>query len=265
MTACRNTAAYCIFFLTFWNFWLRQQISKIPSLYKVSLSFRWNDEGKQAVKTKAECFKAWRLFLFSSLFLSNMHYWLSVKSVWLDIWPNSFFGILLDFLKVLYFSWLVMPRDFFARSLRDLMHWCSLRSLLRTYQRSTCSKSSVVFTETKLRPMKKERRKYPAILTEEAWSIKDFLWPNYSGFDSQRFFLLLFSVLRVSRLPRHWFMPFSRLPFPASFAWTLNVPTVHCAILSLVVAFSVFQTHLRWDVYERGSLSNYIEYWHLED
>ena len=27
--------------------------------------------------------------------------------------------------------------------LRDLMHWCSLRSLLRTYQRSTCSKSSI--------------------------------------------------------------------------------------------------------------------------
>ena len=92
LTACRNTAAYCIIFLTVWNSWLRQQISKIPSLYKVSLSFCWNDEGKQAVKTKAECFKAWRLFLFSSLFLSNMHYWPSVRSIWLDIWPNSFFA-----------------------------------------------------------------------------------------------------------------------------------------------------------------------------
>ena len=38
---------------------------------------------------------------------------------------------------------------------------------------------------------------------------------------------------------------FSRLPFPASFTSTLNVPMVHCAILSLAVAFSVFQTHLR--------------------
>ena len=28
-----------------------------------------------------------------------------------------------------------------ARSLRDLIHWSSLRSLLRTYERSTCSKS----------------------------------------------------------------------------------------------------------------------------
>ena len=62
--ACRNTAAYCIIFLTLWNSWLRQQFLKIPSLYMVSLIFRWNDEGKQAVKTKAECFKAWRLFLF---------------------------------------------------------------------------------------------------------------------------------------------------------------------------------------------------------
>ena len=147
----------------------------------------------------------------------------------------------------LFFSWLVMSRDFFARSLRDLMHWCSLRSLLRTYQRSTCSKSSIVFTETKLRPMKKERHKYPAILTEEAWSIKDFLWPNYRGFDSQRFVLLLFSVLRVGRLPRHWFISFSRLPFPASFAWTLNVPTVHCAILSLAVAFNFLFSKHTWD------------------
>ena len=34
------------------------------------------------------------------------------------------------------------PRDFvaLAQSLRHLMHWSSLRSLLRTYERSTCSK-----------------------------------------------------------------------------------------------------------------------------
>ena len=61
------------------------------------------------------------------------------------------------------------------------------------------------------------------------------------------FLLPLFSVLRVGRLPRHWFISFSRLPFPASFAWTLNIPMVHCAMLSLAVAFSVLQTHLRWD------------------
>ena len=97
--ACRNTAAYCIIFLTLWNSWLREQILKIPSLYMVSLIFRWNDEGKQAVKTKAECFKAWRLFLFSSLFLSNMHYSPSVRSVWLDIWLVSFWKVLQRFIE----------------------------------------------------------------------------------------------------------------------------------------------------------------------
>ena len=97
------------------------------------LSSCWNDEWKQAVETKAKCFKAWRLFLFSSLFLSNMHYWPSVRwLVWLDIWPNSFFfRILLDFLKVLYFfpAWLCHETSSFARSLHDLTHWSSLRSL----------------------------------------------------------------------------------------------------------------------------------------
>ena len=52
------------------------------------------------------------------------------------------------------------------------------------------------------------------------------LWTSYSGFYSQGFFLLLFSNLRVGRPPSHWFISFSRLPFPASLAWTLNVPMV---------------------------------------
>ena len=46
LTACRNTAADCIIFLTVWNSWLRQQISKILSLYKVSfkLPLEWRRE-----------------------------------------------------------------------------------------------------------------------------------------------------------------------------------------------------------------------------
>ena len=48
-----------------------------------------------------------------------------------------------------------MPRDFFVRSLRDLVYWSSLRSLLRTYEWSTCSKSSIVFTDTKSATEKK--------------------------------------------------------------------------------------------------------------
>ena len=120
LTACRNTAAYYIIFLTVWNSWLRQPILKMPSLYKVSSSFRWNEEGTQAVKTKADsCFKAWRLFLFSSLYLSNMHYWPSVRwSIWLDIWTNSFFSILLDFLEALSFflvGYAKRPRRSFGR------------------------------------------------------------------------------------------------------------------------------------------------------
>ena len=49
-----------------------------------------------------------------------------------------------------------MPRDFFVRSLRDLMHWSSLRSILRTYERSTCSKSIILFTDMKSQQMKKK-------------------------------------------------------------------------------------------------------------
>ena len=45
--------------------------------------------------------------------------------------PIFFFLILLDFLKVLYFfpAWLCHETSSFARSLRDLTHWSSLRSL----------------------------------------------------------------------------------------------------------------------------------------
>ena len=208
LTACRDTAADCIIFLTVWNSWLRQQTSKIPSLYKVSLSFRWNDEGN---------FRRDDYFYLQHF--SNMHYWPSVKSIRLDIWPNSFFCILLDFLEVLYFL-LVGYAMRLRRLLRVLMHWSSLCSLLRTYEWSTCSKSSILFTETKSRQMKKERHRYPVILTEQAWSKKGLfiLWTNYRGFDSQRFVSLLFSNLRVCRPPRHWFISFSRLRFPASFA-----------------------------------------------
>ena len=52
---------------------------------------------------------------------------------------------------------------------------------------------------------------------------------------------------RSSGLESDWIMVSweRRSPFPTSFASTLNVPMVHCAILSLEVACSVFPTHLR--------------------
>ena len=88
----------------------------------------------------------------------NTHYWPSVKwSIWLNVivWPNSFFCILLVFLKFLntFPGWLFHETSSFARPLRNLMHWGSLRSLLRTYERSNCSKSSILFTDTKFGPI----------------------------------------------------------------------------------------------------------------
>ena len=52
---------------------------------------------------------------------------------------------------------------------------------------------------------------------------------------------------RSGGLESDWIMVLweRRSPFPTSFASTLNVPMVHCAILSLEVACSVFPTHLR--------------------
>ena len=46
-----------------------------------------------------------------------------------------------------------------------------------------------------------EKKEWPVILTEQAWSIGFILWQNYRGFDSQWFIVLLFSVLRVGRSP----------------------------------------------------------------
>ena len=52
---------------------------------------------------------------------------------------------------------------------------------------------------------------------------------------------------RSSGLESDWIMVSweRRLPFPTSLVSTLNVPMVQCAINSLEVACSVFQTHLR--------------------
>ena len=112
LTACRNTAADCIIFLTVGNSWLRQQTSKVASLY---INYHWasagmTKAGKQAVRTKAECFKAWRLFLLSSLFLSNI----VTHQAWGQYdWIYGQIPFFLHFVRLskspLFFSWLVMP------------------------------------------------------------------------------------------------------------------------------------------------------------
>ena len=79
--------------------------------YQVFLRYHWASagmtKGKRMSKRKRNVLR--RLFLFPSLFPSNMHYWPSERSIWLDIWPNSF-------------SWLVMPRDFVVRSVATRPH-----------------------------------------------------------------------------------------------------------------------------------------------
>ena len=134
LTACRNTAAYCNF-LPFGppnsgSKFRRYQV--VVRYYRASAGMT---KGSKLSKRKQNVLRCDDYFYFSSVFLSNMHYWPSVRwSVWLDIWQNFvvfFFRILLHFLKVLYFfrAWLCHESSSFARSLRDLTHWSSLRSL----------------------------------------------------------------------------------------------------------------------------------------
>ena len=167
---------------------LLTQAANFEDTNSLSPSFLWNDEGKQAVKTKAECFKAWRLFLLSSLFLSNMHYWPSVRSIWLDIWPNSlFFFILLDVLKVLYF-FLVGYATRLLRSLAARPHALKLVSLtFKNLWKSTFSKSSFLFTETKSANEKKNdaniQLSWPPGLDRTSLVNEVFIsLPNYRGF-----------------------------------------------------------------------------------
>ena len=79
-----------------------------------------------------------------------------LRSIWLDIWPNSFFCVLLDFLEVLFFlvGYATRLRSSLGRYATSSIE-ARLPSLLRTYKRSTYSKSSILFTDTKSAPMKK--------------------------------------------------------------------------------------------------------------
>ena len=125
------------------------KVSKIPSLYKVLFSFRWNDEGKQAVETKAECFIPFKYALLTKREVDNMTGYMAkflfLHFVRLSKSPLFFFP--------LFFSWLVMPRDLVVRLFAARTHALKLASLLRTYERWICSKSSILFNETKSRPM----------------------------------------------------------------------------------------------------------------
>ena len=97
---------------------------------------------------------------------------------------------LLDFLKVLYFFpafFLSCFLSFFLKSfIFFLMHWSSLRSLLRTYEWSTCRNPSIVFTDAKSATEKERRHLHisnnapnlsPKILHKHYFQ---FLWDGYN-------------------------------------------------------------------------------------
>ena len=192
LTACRNTDAYyCITFLTVWNSWLRQQISKIPSLYKVSLSFRWNDEGKKAVKTTAECFMSWWLCLFSSSFLSNMYYWLERKV--------NMTGYMAKFLFLIGYATRLRSLGRYATSCFEFR----LRLIFKLMRGRLEASLAFCLPRRSRGKWKKDDANIQS--SWPAWSIKDLVTvlSSYRGFCSQRpvFILLLFSILRVGRQP----------------------------------------------------------------
>ena len=164
LTAYRSTTAYCIF-LPFGAFDSGSKFRR----YQVFIMYHWTfagmTKGNRLLKRKRNVLKRDDYFYFHHYFLKiciTDKAWGGQYDWTFSQIPFFFLCILLDFLKVLYFFslWLCHETSSFARSMRDLVQWISLRSLLRTYNRSTCSKSTILFTETKSAPMKKERSQH---------------------------------------------------------------------------------------------------------
>ena len=190
-TACRNTAAYCIIFLTVWNSWLRQQISKIPSLY------HWASAGmtkgnrlskrKRNVLRRDDCFyvhhhtfqicitdQAWGQYDWIYGQIPFLHFARLSRS------PLFFPG------------WLCHETSSLVRSLRDLMHWSS---------------SSLTF--------------------KNLWEVEAPRARNRTN--------MVFSILRVGRLPRHWFIS---LTLPSLLC--VNAKRCHCPLRDTIDSSRVF-------------------------
>ena len=116
---------------------------------------------------------------------------LSVRSIWLDIWPNSF-------------SWLVMPLDF-VLSVATRPHVLKLRLRLIFKLMRGRLEANPAFCLPRRSRGKWKKNDANIQLSWPAWSIKDLVTvlSSYRGFYSQRpvFILLLFSILRVGRQP----------------------------------------------------------------
>ena len=119
--------------------------------YLVFIRYRWASagmtKGKRLWKRKRNVLRRDEYFYFR-------HYSFQI-CITDQLWGQSdwIFGQIpfLHFVRLSkspsFFFWLVMPRDFVARCATSCIE-ARLRSLLRTYEWSTCSKSSILFTET---------------------------------------------------------------------------------------------------------------------
>ena len=173
MTAWRNTAAYCIFL----PFGTPDSGSKFRR-YQVFMSYHWASagmtKGNRLSKRKRNVLRRDDYFYF--------HHYSFQICITDQAWSQ--YHWIYGQIPFLHFARLCRSPLFFLvgyamrlrRLLRDLMHWGSLCSLLRTDEWSTWSKSSILFTETKSRQMKKERHQYPVIFTEQAWSKRVYLF-----------------------------------------------------------------------------------------
>ena len=192
LTACRNTAAYCIFL----PFGTPDSGSKFRR-YQVFIRYHWASagmtKGNRLSKRKRNVLRRDDYFYF--------HHYSFQICITDQAWGQ--YDWIYGQIPFLHFARLCRSPLFFLvgyamrlrRLLRDLMHWSSLCSLLRTYERSTCSKSSILFTETKSRPIKKRTTPISSYLDQRSLVNKGFiLWPYFRGFDSQRFVLLAVTV-----------------------------------------------------------------------
>ena len=134
LTACRNTAAYCIFL----PFGTPDSGSKFRR-YQVFIRYHWASagmtKGNRLSKRKRNVLRRDDYFYFHhysfQICITDQAWGGQYDWIYGQISFFFFFLILLNFLKVLYFfpAWLCHETSSFARSLRDLTHWSSLRSL----------------------------------------------------------------------------------------------------------------------------------------
>ena len=162
MTACRNTAADCIIFRTVCNSWLRQQFRR----YQVLIRYYWASasmtKGNRLSKRKRNVLRRDDYFYF--------HHYSFQICITDKAWGGQYDWIYGQISFFSHFARLSKSPLFFPgwlchETCHSLGRWAtscidpSSSSLnLRTYERSTWNKSSLLLTEKKSCPMKKDGR-----------------------------------------------------------------------------------------------------------